>query len=70
MQRLTANVGMRSATGLSRPDFANALALLRSDFPYQKRDQHGTIVEGRVYIRNVLTHWDYDKGAWRNGCHC
>ena len=37
---------------------------------YQKRDQHGTIVEGRVYIRNVLTHRDYDKGGWRNGCHC
>ncbi len=37
---------------------------------YQKRDRNGKVVEGRVYIRNVLTHREYDKGAWKNGCDC
>ena len=32
---------------------------------YQKRDKDGKIIEGRVYIRNVLTHREYDKGAWK-----
>ncbi len=31
---------------------------------YQKRDRNGMVVEGRVYVRDVLTHCDYDKGAW------
>jgi mRNA interferase HigB len=35
---------------------------------YQKRDESGKIIEGRVYIRNVLTHREYDKGAWKSGC--
>jgi mRNA interferase HigB len=36
---------------------------------YLKCDEDGTIVEGRVYIRNVLTHREYDESAWERGCH-
>ena len=25
---------------------------------------------GRIYIRNVLTHADYDKGGWKPECEC
>ena len=24
----------------------------------------------RVYVRQVLTHKEYDKGAWKNDCGC
>ena len=37
---------------------------------YQKRDRNRMVVEGRVYVRDVLTHRDYDKGAWKNDCDC
>jgi HigB_toxin, RelE-like toxic component of a toxin-antitoxin system len=37
---------------------------------YQKRDRNGLVVEGRVYVRDVLTHRDYDKGAWKHDCDC
>jgi mRNA interferase HigB len=37
---------------------------------YQKRDRNGMVVEGRVYIRDVLTHRDYDKGTWKSACDC
>jgi mRNA interferase HigB len=37
---------------------------------YQKRDRNGMVVEGRVYVRDVLTHRDYDKGAWKNDSDC
>jgi mRNA interferase HigB len=37
---------------------------------YQKHDRDEKIVEGRVYIRDVLTHQEYDKGAWKHGCDC
>jgi mRNA interferase HigB len=36
---------------------------------YQKSDEDGKVVEGRVYIRNVLTHQEYDKGAWKRDCN-
>jgi mRNA interferase HigB len=36
---------------------------------YQKCDEDGKVVEGRVYIRNVLTNQEYDKGAWKRGCN-
>ncbi len=37
---------------------------------YQKRDRDGMVVEGRMYVRDVLTHRDYDKGTWKNNCDC
>ena len=37
---------------------------------YQKRDRNVKVVEGRVYIRNVLTDREYDKGTWKDGCDC
>jgi mRNA interferase HigB len=37
---------------------------------YQKQDRDRNDVEGRVYVRNVLTHQEYDKGAWKYGCDC
>ena len=36
---------------------------------YQKCDEDGKIVAGRVYIRNVLTGREYDEGAWERGCN-
>ena len=37
---------------------------------YQKTTKAGEIVEGRVYVRNVLTHAEYDKGSWKSDCNC
>jgi mRNA interferase HigB len=42
---------------------------LISAIHYQKTAA-GKVVEGRVYVRNVLTHAEYDKGLWMNDCTC
>jgi hypothetical protein len=34
----------------------------------EKINSNGDVVEGRVTIRNALTHADYDRGVWRRDC--
>lgn len=35
---------------------------------YQKQNKDGSWTTGRVYIRNVLTHAEYDLGRWKTDC--
>jgi mRNA interferase HigB len=37
---------------------------------YQKMTNEGEVIEGRVYVRNVLTHGEYDKALWKKDCEC
>ncbi len=37
---------------------------------YRKTMNDGRVVHGRVYVRNVLTHANYDRGAWKDDCIC
>ncbi len=37
---------------------------------YRKTTNEGKIVDGRVYVRSVLTHAEYDKGLWKDDCMC
>ena len=37
---------------------------------YPKTTTAGKIIEGRVYVRNVLTHAEYDQELWKAGCKC
>ena len=37
---------------------------------FRKTTNVGKVVEGRVYVRDVLTHAEYDKGSWKNDCKC
>lgn len=48
---------------------ANKYRLIAS-IHHQKTTEAGKVVKGRVYVRNVLTHAEYDKGSWRNDCKC
>lgn len=34
----------------------------------QREKKDGTWSKGRVYIRDVLTHADYDRGVWKSDC--
>ncbi len=35
---------------------------------YETTGADGNVVEGRVYIRNVLTHAEYDRDGWKAKC--
>jgi mRNA interferase HigB len=35
---------------------------------YPRRTPQGRMTEGRVFVRHVLTHKDYDKGGWKKEC--
>lgn len=37
---------------------------------YRKKTNVGKVVEGRVYVRNVLTHVEYDRESWKDDCTC
>lgn len=35
---------------------------------YSVKREKGAIVEGRLYIKHVLTHSEYDKDKWKSDC--
>jgi mRNA interferase HigB len=35
---------------------------------FQKTTAVGKVIEGRVYVRNVLTHAEYDEESWKKDC--
>lgn len=35
---------------------------------YQKLKKDASRSTGRVYVRNVLTHGEYDRGQWKRDC--
>jgi mRNA interferase HigB len=37
---------------------------------YPRVSPQGRMSEGRVYVMHVLTHKDYDRGAWKEDCAC
>jgi mRNA interferase HigB len=64
----------KSATGKSIPDvrrtFSSADAVSKSTVFNLKGNQYRLIAEihylfGRVYIRHVLTHAEYERGGWK-----
>jgi mRNA interferase HigB len=32
---------------------------------YARKREDGTVKDGTIFIRNVLTHAEYDKGKWK-----
>jgi len=37
---------------------------------YPRMGKSGNTTEGRVYVRHILTHREYDKDAWKKECGC
>jgi mRNA interferase HigB len=37
---------------------------------YPRETPQGRMTEGRVYVLRVLTHKEYDRGAWKEDCGC
>lgn len=37
---------------------------------WSRPDQNGELAGGRLYIKHLLTHAEYDKNKWRKDCGC